>query len=394
VVQPVSLSEVTAEIGSIQQLVDGGFASVLAEVSAGPPLVEAPASLGQPVAGLGLPTAVALTGTNGQGGLTGTNGQGGLTGTNGQGGQVGSQGGASSVFNAGLQPAKASNDLGAKAAALAEAFVGVPYLWGGESPAGFDCSGLVQYVYRELGVELPRTSQEQATAGVAVPSLADARPGDLVFFPGSDGTAEHPGHVGIYIGNGDMVDAPYSGSVVQVQPVGQPTEIRRVLTASPAGPARTTTLTSDLLTGTALGGTQASSVAPEAAPGPEAGPYGGLFSQASARYGLPAGLLPAMAQAESSMQPDAVSSAGAEGLMQLMPDVAAGLGVNPFEPSQAVPAAAELMSSYLRQFGSLPLALAAYNAGPEAVSAYGGVPPYPQTEAYVSKVMSLMGGQP
>ena len=91
----------------------------------------------------------------------------------------------------------------------AQKYLGVPYLWGGTDPAqGLDCSGLVQDVYSDVGISLPRTSQEQATVGTPVSSLAEAQPGDLVFFPGSDGTASAPGHVGIYIGNGEMIDAP------------------------------------------------------------------------------------------------------------------------------------------------------------------------------------------
>lgn len=408
--QPVGLSEVTAEVGtiqqevgSIQQMVDGGFASVLAAMSsAGPPAVQAPSVPGPAGDAFGVPTALALSGGANQDGTLSNFGP-----------ATDNFGPATTLFGSRLEPvgttalaapgpnnadngpavqaagggsAGEGGNLGAEAAALAEGFVGVPYLWGGESPEGFDCSGLVQYVYRELRVDLPRTSQEQAMVGTPVANLAGAQPGDLVFFAGADGSAQHPGHVGIYIGNGEMVDAPYSGSVVQVQPVGQPTEIRRVLPA-PSAASPDAWPSSGLLGGAVPAGRQVGLSSPQAAA------YGGLFARATAHYALPAGLLEAMAQAESAMDPEAVSSAGAEGLMQLMPDVAANLGVDPFEPSQAVPAAAELMSSYLQRFGSLPLALAAYNAGPAAVSAYGGVPPYPATEAYVAKVLGLMGVQ-
>jgi soluble lytic murein transglycosylase-like protein len=76
-----------------------------------------------------------------------------------------------------------------------------------------------------------------------------------------------------------------------------------------------------------------------------------------------------------------------------MPATARGLGVaDPFDPGQAIPAAARLLGGHLRAFGSVPLALAAYNAGPGAVRRYGGVPPYRETQAYVARVMALAGG--
>lgn len=95
--------------------------------------------------------------------------------------------------------------------------LGVPYLWGGESVRGFDCSGLAQFCYARAGVSLPRTSQTQWKAGPQV--TGGLLPGDLVFFVGSDGTATAPGHVGIYIGNGNMIDAPHTGAVVRVEAI-------------------------------------------------------------------------------------------------------------------------------------------------------------------------------
>lgn len=98
--------------------------------------------------------------------------------------------------------------LGGRAVAFARRELGVKYVWGGESPSGFDCSGLVQYVYARLGVELPRVAADQYRAGRHVPRSA-LRPGDLVFF-------DNLGHVGIYIGGGRFIHAPHSGTVVQI----------------------------------------------------------------------------------------------------------------------------------------------------------------------------------
>ena len=118
-------------------------------------------------------------------------------------------------------------------------------------------------------------------------------------------------------------------------------------------------------------------------------PYGALFEQAGAAHGVDPALLAAVASAESDFTPTAVSHAGAEGLMQLMPGTAAGLGVtDSFDPEQAVDGAARLLAGHLQTFGSIELALAAYNAGGGAVSRFGGIPPYAETQAYVPKVMA------
>jgi cell wall-associated NlpC family hydrolase len=91
---------------------------------------------------------------------------------------------------------------------VALGYQGVPYVWGGASPSGFDCSGLVMYAYAQVGVSLPHSSYAQYNMGVAVPR-DQLEPGDLVFFDGL-------GHVGLYIGGGMFVHAPHSGTVVQV----------------------------------------------------------------------------------------------------------------------------------------------------------------------------------
>ena len=91
---------------------------------------------------------------------------------------------------------------------IALGYQGVPYVWGGASPSGFDCSGLVMYAYAQVGVSLPHSSYAMWNDGVAVPQ-DQLEPGDLVFFDGL-------GHVGIYIGGGMFVHAPHTGTVVQV----------------------------------------------------------------------------------------------------------------------------------------------------------------------------------
>lgn len=104
------------------------------------------------------------------------------------------------------------------AIALAEHFLGTPYAWGGESPSGFDCSGLLQYIWARMGVRIPRTTFDQWKVGQKI-GLNQLKPGDAVFFVGSDGTRSSPGHVGIYIGGGRMIDAPHTGTTVRIENV-------------------------------------------------------------------------------------------------------------------------------------------------------------------------------
>lgn len=255
----------------------------------------------------------------------------------------------------------------------AKKYLGVPYVFGGTDPdKGLDCSGFVQRAYKDLGVDLPRTSREQARAGTKVDGLANAKPGDILAF---DSPVDH---VAIYLGNNKMIAAPHTGDHVKIQSVYEkPTHIRRVAgtAAAPSTAAPAAIRPASLQNSTSLAGV----------------PYADMFVKAGARHGVSPKLLAAVAKVESGYNPKAVSKAGAQGLMQLMPATARGLGVkDPFDPEQAINGAAKLLAGNLKEFKSLPLALAAYNAGGGNVHKYGGIPPFSETQAYVPKVQKAL----
>jgi Transglycosylase SLT domain/D-alanyl-D-alanine carboxypeptidase len=121
--------------------------------------------------------------------------------------------------------------------------------------------------------------------------------------------------------------------------------------------------------------------------------YAPMIARAAQRWGVSAQLLAAQIYAESNFNPFARSPAGAQGIAQFMPGTARGMGLrNPFDPAQSIEAQGHLMRDLLRRFGSVPLALAAYNAGPGAVARCGCIPPYPETRGYVSRILGLLGG--
>lgn len=311
-------------------------------------------------------------------------------------------------------------------AALQLAARNVPYVWGGSSATGVDCSGLIYYAAQAAGIKDWKryVANDYGRMGAAV-SMQDARPGDIVYYNGgASGSGE--GHVGIYVGNGMMVAAPQSGENVKIQKVyGQPTSIRRIFTDSSFGPVATPTggtsynyngqtWSTSIGNGAAavagglssvfggLFGNHRAGTAQGAEPGTAgysggtlggnlraAVPYANLFTSAQARYGVPASLLAAVAHQESGFNPNARSRVGAAGLMQFMPTTAKGLGVNTADPASSVDGAARMLAGLRNQFGSWELALAAYNAGSGNVRKYGGIPPFAETQHYVSNITAL-----
>jgi soluble lytic murein transglycosylase-like protein len=135
-------------------------------------------------------------------------------------------------------------------------------------------------------------------------------------------------------------------------------------------------------------GTAASGAAPQ----PPAD-LAALIDRAALAHGLPPRLLAALVQEESGFDPNARSRAGAMGLTQLMPATAAALGVSdPWNPAENLDAGAAYLAGLIDRYGgNVPLALAAYNAGPGAVAEWGGIPPYPETQRYVRNVLALAG---
>lgn len=245
----------------------------------------------------------------------------------------------------------------------AKSMLGTPYAWGGTAPGrGLDCSGFTQAVWQKFGVKLPRVSFQQATAGKRT-DVASLQPGDLIL--SKDG-----GHVALYMGNNQIIEAPRAGLKVRIRTIGK----------------------GEQFYGVALNYGKSGSGSTPQGSGTAKGNYSSLFNSAGKKYGVDPRLLSAVAKAESGYNPNARSGAGAQGLMQFMPGTAKGLGINPLNPAQAIDGAARYLKQLYSQTGSWQLAIAAYNAGPGAVKKYGGIPPYAETQAYVRRVTGYWNG--
>jgi soluble lytic murein transglycosylase-like protein len=163
-------------------------------------------------------------------------------------------------------------------------------------------------------------------------------------------------------------------------------------TNSGSGSSTSSNMTAPSANAVAASPSASGSNASGSAGAPAQGCFASLVNQAAKKYNVNPQLVEAVIKAESNFNPNAVSSCGAQGLMQLMPATARGLGVtNSLDPAQNIDGGVKFLSGLLSRYnGNVRLAVAAYNAGPGAVDAYHGVPPYQETQTYVSRIIGYL----
>lgn len=270
-----------------------------------------------------------------------------------------------------------------------QAQLGKNYEFGADGPDTFDCSGLVEYIYNQFsdktGITMKRSTYEQCEQGEEVDSSNQStwQPGDLVFFIGDDSQNGLPGHVGIYIGNDEYIQAPSTGDVVKISNISDRSDlwgVRRIISDSSGS------------TSTSSGQNNSSSNDGSSLYQSINGTYADLFTEVGKEYGVDPILLASIAMQESGLDPNAVSSAGALGLCQFMPDTFTSLGFDQseiFDPYTNASACAIYIKQLLDATGGdLTAALQCYNLGPNAYKSYGGdVSKMPaETQAYAGAV--------
>lgn len=251
-----------------------------------------------------------------------------------------------------------------------QSHLGEAYVYGGSTPeTGFDCSGLVQYCFSVGGIELPRTSYEQCGVGEEVSSEDDLQPGDLVFFMGSDPQDGLPGHVGVYIGNDQYIQAPQTGDVVKVSNMSDRSDYwgaRRVITADTSNSSSSDSSSNSNSSSSSNSGTS-NTISDQVD-----GSLADIITEIAKKYSIDPNLIAAVIQEESSFNQYEVSSTGACGYMQLEPDTFGeqDVGDSIFDAYQNIEAGTKYLSTLLERYdNNLDAALMSYNGGPGAYDA-------------------------
>ncbi|HEY8891219.1 MAG TPA: NlpC/P60 family protein, partial [Clostridium sp.] len=224
--------------------------------------------------------------------------------------------GKASVASGNATASEAGNQIVAKA----KEYLGTPYVWGGTSTKGFDCSGLVSYVYKELGTSISRTSQAQSKDGVAV-AKKNLQPGDLVFF----GDASAPHHVGIYMGGDQYLHSPKTGDKVKISTLSSRADYAGARRVSVDGASNISESTGT----TSSSSSSSSSSSGKYAGGYQNGKYKDWINEYGAKYGINPNLLAGVIQTESAFNPNARNKgSGATGLGQFLASTAQDEGLS------------------------------------------------------------------